>query len=235
MAKPTKSAKPAHFSPRLFQFLRELKKYNSREWFQANKERYEFEVKEPLLGFIAEFAGPLHRISPNFIADPRPVGGSMFRIHRDVRFAKDKSPYKTAATAQFRHEAGKDVHAPGFYLHLEPGQCFAGAGIYHPDGATLGKIRDRIVGDPNAWKRVRDGKPFRAVWELGGDSLVRPPRGYDPEHPFLEDLRRKDFIAVTNFAEKDATSPGFLDDFAKMCRAAAPMTEYLTKAIGLPF
>lgn len=224
-----------YFSPGLFQFLRELKENNSREWFQANKDRYEVEVKEPLLGFIAEFARPLYRISPNFIADPRPVGGSMFRIHRDVRFARDKSPYKTAATVQFRHESGKDVHAPGFYLHLEPGQCFAGAGIYHPDGAALGRIRDRIVEDPKAWKRIRDGKAFRSVWALGGDSLVRPPRGYDPEHPYATDLKRKDFIAVTNFTEKDVLSPGFLAEFAKMCKAASPLTRYLTEAVGLPF
>ncbi|MEZ4649817.1 MAG: TIGR02453 family protein [Candidatus Eisenbacteria bacterium] len=227
--------KSAHFSKELFRFLEDLEKNNSREWFQANKDRYEEEVKMPLLSFIGEFAGPLGKISSHFVADPRPVGGSMFRIHRDVRFAKDKSPYKTAATAQFRHEAGKDVHAPGFYLHLEPGQCFAGAGIYHPDNPTLGRIRDRIVDDPKAWKRVRDAKPFRAVWELSGDSLVRPPRGYDPEHPFAEDLKRKDFIAVTHFTERDVLKPGFLGEYVKMCKAAESMTRYLTEAVGLPF
>ncbi|MCB9463923.1 MAG: DUF2461 domain-containing protein [Candidatus Eisenbacteria bacterium] len=227
--------KSAHFSKELFRFLEDLKKNNSREWFQSNKDRYEEEVKMPLLGFIGEFAGPLGKISSHFVADPRPVGGSMFRIHRDVRFAKDKSPYKTAATAQFRHEAGKDVHAPGFYLHLEPGQCFAGAGIYHPDNPTLGKIRDRIVDDPKAWKRVRDAKAFREVWELSGDSLVRPPRGYDPEHPFAEDLKRKDFIAVTHFTERDVVKPGFLGEYVKMCKAAGAMTRYLTEAVGLPY
>lgn len=225
----------AHFTPELFRFLRELKKHNSREWFQANKERYEAEVREPLLGFIAEFAGPLRRISPQFVADPRPVGGSMFRIHRDVRFARDKSPYKTAASAQFRHGAGKDVHGPGFYLHLEPGDCFAGAGLYQPETQVLGRIRARIIEDPKAWKAVRDGRGFRRTWELGGDSLVRPPRGVDPDHPFVEDLRRKHFIAVTHFTEEEVVAPGFLREFGQRCAATGSFMEYLTRAVGLPF
>ncbi len=225
----------AHFSPALFKFLKDLKQNNSREWFQDNKPRYEAEVKEPLLGFIAEFAGPLGKISPHFVADPRPNGGSMFRIYRDVRFAKDKSPYKTVASAQFRHESGKDVHAPGFYLHLEPGNCFAGAGIYAPDTKTLGKVRDRIVEDPKAWKSLLGRKAFRETWELSGDSLKRPPRGYDPEHPLIDDLRRKHYIAVTNFSQKETTEADFLKNFAKWCKAAGPFTEYICKAVGVPF
>src|SRR5262249_17068758 len=103
-----------YFTPRLFAFLRELKANNSREWFQANKARYVEDVQQPMLRFIADFAAPLARISRNLEADPRPVGGSMFRIHRDTRFARDKSPYKTHLAAHFRHRATtKDVHGPG--------------------------------------------------------------------------------------------------------------------------
>ena len=103
-----------HFTPRLFKFLRQLKRNNSRDWFQANKERYIADVQQPMLRFIADFAGPLAKISKQFDADPRPVGGSMFRIHRDVRFSRDKSPYKTHVSAHFRHKAtSKDVHGPG--------------------------------------------------------------------------------------------------------------------------
>ena len=137
-----------HFAPALFAFLRELRENNNREWFQANKGRYEADVRDPLLRFIADFALPLHELSTHFVADPRPVGGSLFRIYRDVRFSKDKSPYKTQAAAHFRHERGKDVHAPGFYLHLEPDDVFAGAGIWHPDMKSLTKIRDAIVANP---------------------------------------------------------------------------------------
>ena len=112
-------AREPHFTPALFKFLRELNKNNTREWFQANKDRYETDVRNPMLGFIADFAPYLEGLSPQFVAEPRRSGGSMFRIHRDTRFSKDKSPYKTHAAAQFGHARGKDVHAPGFYLHLE--------------------------------------------------------------------------------------------------------------------
>ena len=106
------------FQPDLFRFLDALRGNNNREWFQANKERYESDVKGPMLRFIGDFAPRLRQISPRFVADPRPNCGSLFRIYRDVRFSKDKTPYKTNAGAQFRHQAGKDAHAPGFYLHV---------------------------------------------------------------------------------------------------------------------
>ncbi len=110
----TKQAELTPFSPGFFRFLRELKANNRREWFEANKQRYEAEVKGPMLRFIAEFGARLRTVSKHFDADPRPVGGSMFRIYRDTRFAKDKSPYKTAVAEHFPHRAGgKDVHAPG--------------------------------------------------------------------------------------------------------------------------
>ena len=108
-----------YFNRAFFRFLEDLKKNNQREWFQANKQRYEDEVRHPAQQFISDFGPQLHKISRHFLADPRASGGSMFRIYRDTRFAKDKSPYKTHVGIQFRHKQGKDVHAPGFYLHLE--------------------------------------------------------------------------------------------------------------------
>ena len=127
----------AHISPEFFTFFRELKENNNREWFQANKQRYETQVREPLLHFITDFGVRLPEISPRYMADARKSGGSLFRIYRDVRFSKDKSPYKTTAGIQFRHENGKDVHAPGFYLHLEPDGVFVGVGIWHPETKIL--------------------------------------------------------------------------------------------------
>lgn len=144
-----------HFTPELFRFLRELKRNNTREWFLANKERYEVFVRAPFLRFVGDFGPLLRRISPQFVADPRPVGGSLFRIYRDTRFSKDKRPYKTQVAAHFPHgAAGKDVHAPGFYLHLEPGGCFAAAGLWHPDPPALAEVRDAIVERPAAWRAV---------------------------------------------------------------------------------
>ena len=224
-----------YITPELFQFLRELKENNNRDWFQANKKRYESHVREPLLRFITDFGLRLPEISTHYVTDARRSGGSLFRINRDIRFSQDKSPYKTTAGIQFRHESGKDVHAPGFYLHLEPGGVFAGIGIWQPDNRTLGKIRDAIVENPGWWQQVVSDERFTAIFRLGGDSLKRPPKGYDPDHPFIEDLKRKDFIASTQFSEAETYQANFIDRFAETCRVGGPFIEFLTRAIGLPW
>src|ERR1041385_1103626 len=139
-------------TPEVFAFLRELKKNNNREWFAENKTRYEQRVRGPILQFISDFQPRLARISEHLVADPRPSGGSLFRIHRDTRFSKDKSPYKTHTGIQFRHERAKDVHAPGYYLHLAPDDVFFACGMWRPDGPSLALIRDRIVAKPDAWR-----------------------------------------------------------------------------------
>ena len=173
----------SHFTPATFAFLTDLAANNNRPWFMENKARYERDLKEPALRFISDFGPHLGKISSRFRADPRANGGSMFRIYRDTRFSKDKSPYKTYTGIQFRHEAGKDAHAPGFYLHIQPGSCFAGCGVWHPDGPALARIRQSIDENPAAWKRASRGKRFRGTFELSGDSLIRAPKGYDPSAP----------------------------------------------------
>ena len=228
-------ASRAYFGPELFDFLRELRDHNDRQWFAANKARYEAHVRDPLLEFIGDFGSRLREISKQFVADPRPVGGSLFRIHRDTRFSKDKSPYKTNAGAHFRHAAGRDVHAPGFYLHLEPEQVFAASGLWHPDSATLGRVRDAIVAHPARWERVVSEPAFASTCSLSGDRLARPPRGYDPDHRWIEDLKRRDFIALTTLSEADARGADFIDRFADLCRVSAPLARFLTEAIGLPW
>ncbi|MBK6683740.1 MAG: DUF2461 domain-containing protein [Deltaproteobacteria bacterium] len=228
--------KPApHFRPALFQFLRELAVNNDRTWFAENKARYEADVKGPLLSFIADFGPHLKKISRHYVADPRPVGGSLFRIHRDTRFSKDKTPYKTHASAQFRHEAGKDVHAPGYYLHLEPGSVFFGCGLWHPEPEPLQQIRTRIAEDPKAWKKAIGAKAFNPHYQLQGESLKRPPKGFDPDHPELEAIKRKDFIGVTPFKERDALSSDFLMQVVERAKAGTPLMRFLSESIELPF
>ncbi|MDE0110741.1 MAG: DUF2461 domain-containing protein, partial [Albidovulum sp.] len=227
--------KEQSLSPRLFDFLRELKDNNNRPWFEANKERYKFEVRDPVLDFISAFAQPLSKISPHFVADPRANGGSLFRIYRDVRFSKDKTPYKTNVGAHFRHSAGKDAHAPGFYLHFEPAMCFAGCGIWRPDNQTLGKIRKAIIDRPEEWTDVVSNKNFRSTFKMSGESLKRPPKGFDPEHPLIEDLKRKDFVAVTSFPQEDACRPDFIDRFSGIARSGSEFVKFLSKAVGVPF
>ena len=215
----------------LFQFLRELKKNNDRDWFQKNKPRYERDVKEPLLQFVSDFGPDLRRINPHLVADPRPVGGSLFRIHRDVRFSADKSPYKTHAGVRFSHEESKDVHAPGYYLHLEPGSVFAAAGIWHPDPVTLKKVRDSIVRDSAGWKRAITGT-VKGKCSLGGDSLKKVPRGYDPDHALAADLKRKDFIAYVPLTESEVCSRDFMKRFAAACTGMRPLLGFLSRSVG---
>ncbi|MBW2275941.1 MAG: DUF2461 domain-containing protein [Deltaproteobacteria bacterium] len=232
---PTTTYAPNPFRPAVFTFLRELEKNNSRDWFQANKARYEDQVKEPALQFISDFGPHLRKISPHFLAIPKASGGSLFRIYRDVRFSKDKSPYKTHLGIQFRHERARDAHAPGFYLHLEAGTVFVGAGMWHPDGPSLKKIRDGLVADPGGWRRATSSKAFDDGWKLEGESLKRPPRGYDAEHPLVDDLRRKDFIIVRRLSQTAVLAADFPQRFVALCRQTAPFMRYLCGAVDAPF
>jgi uncharacterized protein (TIGR02453 family) len=229
-----KRMKQASFGPELFSFLAELRENNNREWFAANKDRYEEDLLEPALDFVNAFAPRLEGISPHFRADARPSGGSVFRIYRDTRFSKDKSPYKTHLGIHFRHERAKDAHAPGYYLHIGPGEVFAGGGIWHPGTEAATRVREAIVADPERWQRAIRGRAFARRLELGGDSLKRVPRWADPEHPFADDLKRKDFFAWARLNDDDVVAPGFLDEYARICRTAAPLTQFLCDALELP-
>src|ERR671935_2302520 len=142
-----------YFDEELFAFLSALKQHNDRTWFQENKERYETKVRDPLVDFIADVGPELRKISPKLVADPRPVGGSMFRIHRDIRFSKDKSPYKTHIGAHF--PLGRGTAAPGYYFHLEPEECFVAGGLWMPEAGALQSIRERIAKRPTEWKKAR--------------------------------------------------------------------------------
>jgi len=223
------------FTTELFRFLEDLRKHNDREWFAKNKARYVDVVQDPALEFVRAFAGSLRKISPHFVADDRPSGGSLFRIYRDVRFTKDKSPYKTHVGLDFRHRVGRDVHAPSFYLHLEPGQSFAAAGMWHPNPDTLQKLRTAIAAKPDRWKRAAYGKDFRSRFRLSGDVLKRAPAGFPADHAMIEDLKRKDHVCDAMLDERTITSPDFLPAYAGLCRQAVPYVSFLCEALGLPF
>ena len=223
--------KPAHFSPDTLRFIGDLKKNNERSWFVANKDRYEEAVRDPALRFIADFAPKLAKLSPHFMATPR----SLFRIHRDTRFSKDKSPYKTHVGIHFRHDRAKDAHAPGYYLHIEPKSVFAGVGIWHPEAGALRLIRQRIVEEPAAWKRATTAKTFTGTFELAGDRLKRPPKGFDLDHPFVEDLKRKDFIGVVELDDSFVTKGDLPERLAKTFAAGTPLMRLLCDALDMPF
>lgn len=215
--------------PELFDFLRELEQNNDRDWFKAQKKRYEAEVVDPVTDFIVNMAPRVAAISPHITVDPRPNGGSRFRIYRDTRFSKDKSPYKTHVGCQFRHAAGKDAHAPGFYLHLGPGEVFFGGGIWGPQGEALRNIRQRIVDKSTRWEEAVEGLDLR------GDQLVRAPKGFDPEHSLIDDLRRKSFFSFQDADEKLATSAKFEDAVEAQFEKVAPLMGFVADALGVEF
>jgi uncharacterized protein (TIGR02453 family) len=220
-----------YFTTETFQFLRDLKANNDRDWFVENKSRYEEHLKAPALRLIQAFGEELPGISPHFAATPR----SLYRIHRDTRFSKDKSPYKTSAGVHFRHEQAKTAHAPGYYLHIEPGSVFLGIGSWRPESAALRKIREHLAENPADWKRASRAKKFTESFELAGESLKRPPKGFDPEHPQVEDLKRKDFIAVASVPDSFATASDLPERLAETFSAGSPYMRFLCEALGVPF
>lgn len=224
-----------YFTPKTFAFLRDLEANNNRPWFKERKDVYDSVIKEPALDFIEDFGPYLAKISKHFLADPSPVGGSLFRIQRDTRFGKDKTPYKTNTGMHFRHFLAKDAHAPGFYLHIEPGGCFAGIGLWRPEPVVANQIRQVIADNPGRWKRVAHGKPTSTYWGQDGEKLKRPPKGFDPGHPLIEDLKRKDFLATARLTQRQVTGSGFLEDWAAMCKAGSGYVKFLCEAVGVPF
>ena len=224
-----------YFSPATFRFLRDLAANNNRTWFAANKQRYDDAVREPYLRLIGDLQRPLAKIRTHYRADPRPQNGSLFRIYRDTRFANDKAPYKTWAGARFAHERRRQVAAPSFYLHIQPRDCFVGGGIWHPEAPTLKRIRDFLVDNPAAWKRATHGKAFRERFEFWGESLSRPPRGYDAQHELIEDLKRKNFAAGEGFDDALACSDKLLPSIVGTFKQLAPTIDYLCAALDLEF
>lgn len=225
----------ASFGTGTIRFLRELESNNNRDWFNENKSRYENDVLDVALNFIQSMHDPLHKIAPHFTAVPKRMGGSLMRVYRDTRFSKNKLPYKTNIGIQFRHEQARDVHAPGYYVHIDPDQVFLGVGMWHPEPAALAAIRERIAAKRAEWVRARDDTSFRRHFSLGGESLIRPPRGYDKDHPLIEDIKRKDFIAVKNMDLDDAMQARFRQKVETSFKAATPLMKFLCKAVGVPF
>ena len=225
----------AGFPPEGLQFLAELGANNEREWFVAHKDRYEAHVLAPALAFIRAMRPRLAAISKEFLAVDKKVGGSLMRIHRDTRFAADKTPYKTNIGIQFRHSGGKDVHAPGFYVHIEPGEAFLGCGLWRPDKDPLQSIRQAIADTPEAWSKVIGDKTFRGYFELAGESLQRPPKGFDPEHPMIEHIKRKDHIATCSLQASVLHDAALVEHVAERFAAVAPYVRFLCDAVGASF
>ncbi len=227
--------KKKYFSNDTFKFLKELENNNNRPWFNDNKQRYEDLVRTPALNFIEDMSDALPSLTPRFRAIPKKVGGSLMRVYRDARFSKDKTPFKINIGINFRHESAKDVHAPGFYLHIANEQSFVGAGIWRPESKTLKKIRECLDENSRTWLKAKNDKAFAEFFTFRGDSLATKPRGYDIEHPLIEDLRRKDFIALHDLKKTEITADDLLEKTLENYSKATPLMRYLCFAVGQPF
>ncbi len=225
----------AGFEKTTIRFLEELAANNNRDWFGEHKARYEEQVLDVALRFIQSMQDPLEDIAPHFVAMPTRVGGSLMRVYRDTRFSKNKTPYKTNIGIQFRHEQAKDVHAPGYYVHIDPDQVFIGVGMWRPDSEPLRGIRERIASRPAEWRRVVNASRFKRHFSLGGESLKRPPRGFDADHECIEDLKRKSFIAVKDMTVADSIGPQFQRKVETAFKAGGDYMQFLCKAVGVPF
>lgn len=223
------------FNPETIRFLEQLAANNNRDWFTEHKKRYEEEVLDVALRFIQSMQEPLREIAPHFVAMPTRIGGSLMRVYRDTRFSKNKTPYKTNIGIQFRHEQARDVHSPGYYVHVDPDQVFVGVGMWRPDSEPLRGIRERIAAKPAEWKRVMGDRSFKRQFNLGGESLLRPPRGFDKDHECIDDIRRKSFIAVRELDVKDCLKPRFQRTVESSFTTAEPFMRFLCKAVGVRF
>jgi uncharacterized protein (TIGR02453 family) len=222
-------AETQFFGPDALEFLRELKRNNDRAWFQKNKTRYESSVQGPALQFIARAAPFLSKLTPYLVADARPFGGSLSRIYRDTRFSKDKSPYKTHVGIHFSHgDAAQGENLPGFFFHIAPGDSLVASGIWHPAPPALRRIRDAIVRSPKKWAKVLE----HGV-ELGGESYVRVPTGYDASQRYSDDLRRKDFFASRPIDDSVVTGPALMRSFEATCRQLNPLNVFLSSALEI--
>ena len=232
------SARFQGFRPGALGFLRRLKRNNRRDWFERHRPVYETEVRDPMRALVEEMDVRLARLAPELTGDPR---HSIFRIHRDIRFSADKSPYKTNAACQFYHQdagrgAGQDAKGAGagLYFQLAHGECFVAGGMWMPARPALDRIRETIADSPEAFRRVLRASAFRRRFgRLDDESVLkRMPRGYAEDHPAAEWLRYRSFTASRIMTEREVQSPRLPAILARDFAAVVPLVRWINRAIG---
>jgi len=224
-----------YFTKETFAFLSALKRNNNKEWFHLNKDKFEEYVRNPFLKFIVDYEPYLNKIAPQHEAIAKKSGGSLFRINKDIRFGNRDEPYKTWISAQFRHNKGKDYTSPGFYLHIEPNQCFFGAGIWHPDTLTCGKIRKSIFDNQDDWLKIKNKKSFKENFEMKGNSLKKLPKEFLDCSKVENDLILKDFVIDHLLTKEEIMSPDLLKKIIKLTELSSDFVSFLTNSVGLKF
>ncbi len=213
-----------------FNFLKDLKSNNNREWFQENKKRYESSRTE-FIEFVDELITQITKFDKSI--GHHAAKDCVFRIYRDVRFSKDKSPYKTHFGAHVTSAPKRsEIHTrAGYYIHIEPGASMLAGGAYLPEGPWLRAIRQEIDYNADELKRILNSKGFKEYFgEMEGEKLKKAPKGYTPDHPEIELLRHKSFLATHNCTDRTVTSKDFLEHCSKAFKALFPFDQYLNKA-----
>jgi len=206
----------SYFTRATLRFLTELEEHNERPWFEANKARYQADVKEPADHLLRDAGAALG------------MAGRVMRIHRDVRFSKDKSPYKTNLGIVLQPSgAPKGTLVGGVYLHVTPRENFIACGLWHPSAPQLAAVRDAIVADPTAWKRAR-----KVGLDEDDEALQRAPRGFDPDHPLIDDLRRKNFTSSLELTPAQMCGDDLLERVVAAEKKLRPLNAFLLKALS---
>ena len=226
------------FRPEAFTFLRDLSRNNDKLWFEEHRDVYENEVRGPMRRLVEALDARFASFAPEIIGDPK---RSMFRIYRDVRFSKDKAPFKTNAGAWFYHrDAGRKVGTmaegggAGFYFHIDPTTCFLAGGMWMPARPALNRIREAIAGQPKALPRLTGAPAFRKRFgELGQEvKLRRVPQGFAPDHPAAEWLKLQSFTARASIDQSVVTGPRLVDRLCRDYEALLPLVRWLNSALG---
>jgi uncharacterized protein (TIGR02453 family) len=215
-------------NPETLAFLSDLKMNNNKEWFDANRDRYQA-VRNGFVDFLEGVIERIGKFDPGISGlDPRKC---MFRINRDIRFSKNKAPYKTNFGASIT-EGGRASVFSGYYIHIEPGSIFAGGGLYHPDSASLAKVRNHIHHEPDGLLSILKGKAFSNIYGgLQGDSLKTAPRDFDKDHPHIDLIRRKDFYVMREYGDAAAIAPDFAEKISGDFQVLYPLVRYFNKGL----
>ncbi len=209
-------------SPDTLQFLKDLAANNDRDWFAANKPRYQA-AWEDMKNFVAAVDAEMSKFDVL-------EGSKLFRIYRDVRFSKDKSPYKSNLSAGFKRATAK--RRGGFYLHIQPGESFVGGGFWAPNPADLRRIRDEFQLDAKPIRKIIASKNFQKYFgELQGEGVKTAPKGFSKDDPNIDLIRKKQFVVSRKFSDAEVLKPGFGKEVAQTFKAMLPYFDYMTEVL----
>lgn len=224
--------KQSYFGPEALRFLRGLKRNNRREWFEARREVYERELKQPMLALIERLTEGMAEYAP---AHMRPAGKCMFRIYRDTRFSADKSPYKTHLGAWWARSGLEKTSGGGYYMHVSAAEFVIAAGVYMPEKDQLLAIRRRLLEHHVEWKRlIEDKRLLRAFKVHDPMALTRAPKGFPEDHPAMEWIKWRQWGVTAHLPAETALKPGLAQEIEKRFRLAAPLVDFLNAPLVRP-